>query len=195
MRKILCWHWEHTRHGRFGTYLEMLLQQASLLTPPAVHTGRDAHAEDEDDDDTASLESFVSNTSAGTITPATDFFYESQRQGFRVGDRSHEAVSRRPPISLYTIIARAHMYTYAAKVWDLFVVQGPFSAPLPNPDVNVRFALFTSLQLLYTLSLCPHSGALLVFGYRSWCWCCMTSTAETTLIGMIFMPPSPCEGG
>jgi hypothetical protein len=40
---------------------------------------------------------------------------------------SHAAVSRRPPISLSTIVARTHMYTYAAKVWDLSLVQGPFS--------------------------------------------------------------------
>jgi hypothetical protein len=31
-------------------------------------------------------------------------------------------VSRRPPISLDTIVARTHMYTYAAKVWDLSIV-------------------------------------------------------------------------
>jgi hypothetical protein len=37
------------------------------------------------------------------------------------------AVSRRPPISFYTIVARTHMYTYDAKVWALSLVQGPFS--------------------------------------------------------------------
>jgi hypothetical protein len=110
VRKILCWHWEHTRHGRFGTYLEMLLQQASLLTPPAVHTGRDAHAEDEDDDDTASLESFVSNTSAGTITPATDFFCESQRQGFRVGDRSRGRFATPADFPLHDYSACSHVH-------------------------------------------------------------------------------------
>jgi hypothetical protein len=30
---------------------------------------------------------------------------------------AHEAVSRRPPISLCTIVARTEGYTYAAKVW------------------------------------------------------------------------------
>jgi hypothetical protein len=40
---------------------------------------------------------------------------------------AHEAVSRRPPISLDTIVARTHMYTCTAKVWDLSIVQGPFS--------------------------------------------------------------------
>jgi hypothetical protein len=39
-----------------------------------------------------------------------------------------EAVSRRPPIPLDTIVARTHMYTYDAEVRDLSIVQGPFSA-------------------------------------------------------------------
>jgi hypothetical protein len=40
---------------------------------------------------------------------------------------AHEAVLRRPPIPLDTIVVRTHMYTYDAKVWDLSIVQGPFS--------------------------------------------------------------------
>ena len=36
-------------------------------------------------------------------------------------------VSRRPPISLCTIVARAGGYTYDAEVWALSLVQGPFS--------------------------------------------------------------------
>jgi hypothetical protein len=36
------------------------------------------------------------------------------------------AVSRRPPISLYTIVARTRMYTHDAKVWELSIVHGPF---------------------------------------------------------------------
>jgi hypothetical protein len=40
---------------------------------------------------------------------------------------AHAAVSRRPLISLYTIVDRSHMYTHAAKVWALSIVQGPFS--------------------------------------------------------------------
>jgi hypothetical protein len=53
--------------------------------------------------------------------------------GFRVGDRSR-AGTRRPPIPLDTMVARTHIYTYAAKVWDLSIVQGPFSvAPCPKP--------------------------------------------------------------
>ena len=65
---------------------------------------------------------------------------------------AHAAVSRRLPISLDTIVAlthmypytlyshvslhivaRTHMYTHAATVWDLSLVQGPFSvAPCRN---------------------------------------------------------------
>ena len=34
---------------------------------------------------------------------------------------AHEAVSRRPPIFLHTMSLVTHMYTYAAKVWDLSI--------------------------------------------------------------------------
>jgi hypothetical protein len=60
-----------------------------------------------------------------------------------VGD-AHAAVSRRPPISLCTIVARTHMYTYAAKVWDVSIVQGPFSVA-PCQTLTLRFATFASL--------------------------------------------------
>ena len=43
------------------------------------------------------------------------------------GEIAHAAVSRRPPIPLYTIVARTHMYTYAANVWELSLVQGAIS--------------------------------------------------------------------
>ena len=44
-----------------------------------------------------------------------------------MGEIAHEAVSRRPPIPLDTIVARTHTYTYAANVWGLSIVQGLFS--------------------------------------------------------------------
>jgi hypothetical protein len=47
--------------------------------------------------------------------------------GFRVGDFATRPSRRFPPISLYTIAARTHMNTYAAKVWDSSILQGPFS--------------------------------------------------------------------
>jgi hypothetical protein len=50
----------------------------------------------------------------------------SNRFGFG-WEIAHAAVSRRPPISLDAIVARTHMYTYAANVWDLSLVQGPVS--------------------------------------------------------------------
>jgi hypothetical protein len=36
--------------------------------------------------------------------------------GISGGEIAHEAVSRRPPISLYSIVARTHMYTHDATV-------------------------------------------------------------------------------
>jgi hypothetical protein len=49
---------------------------------------------------------------------------------------AHAAVSRRPPIYLDTMVARTHMYTYAATVWDLSFVEGLSLSPVPN----LRFA-------------------------------------------------------
>ena len=54
-----------------------------------------------------------------------------------MGDSSR-GLTRRPPISLYTIVARTHMYTYAANVWDLCIVQVPFSRAVSNPNVTIR---------------------------------------------------------
>jgi hypothetical protein len=51
---------------------------------------------------------------------------------------AHEAVSRRPPISLYTIAARPRMYTYAVGVWDLSIVQGPFSVAPCQTFATIR---------------------------------------------------------
>ena len=46
---------------------------------------------------------------------------------------AHAAVSRRPPVSLHTVVDRSEGCTYAAKVWDVSIVQGPFPRPLPSP--------------------------------------------------------------
>jgi hypothetical protein len=59
---------------------------------------------------------------------------------------AHETVSRRPPISLDTIVARTEGYTRGANVWDLFIVQGPFSIA-PCQTLAVRFATFASLYV------------------------------------------------
>ena len=55
---------------------------------------------------------------------------------------AHAAVSRRPPISLYTIVARTDGYTYAAKVWDLSLVQGPVSVA-PCQTLNITIGNFS----------------------------------------------------
>jgi hypothetical protein len=58
---------------------------------------------------------------------------------------AHEAVSRRPPISLYTIVARTH--TYDVKVWDLSIVQGPFSvAPCQTLIVTIHTCCVAAWQ-------------------------------------------------
>jgi hypothetical protein len=40
----------------------------------------------------------------------------------------------RPPIPLDTIVSRTHLCTYAANVWDLSIVQGPFSVAPSKPE-------------------------------------------------------------
>jgi hypothetical protein len=37
------------------------------------------------------------------------------------------AVTRRPPVSRYTSVPGTGGYTYDVGVWDLFIIQGPFS--------------------------------------------------------------------
>jgi hypothetical protein len=65
------------------------------------------------------------------------------RNGTRGGfgwEVAHEAVSRRPPISLYTMVPRAHIYTYGAEVWALSIVKGfHFLSPRTEP-FTLRFA-------------------------------------------------------
>jgi hypothetical protein len=43
-----------------------------------------------------------------------------------------------------TIVACTHLYTHAAKVWDLSIVQRPFSVD-PSQTLALRFATFASL--------------------------------------------------
>jgi hypothetical protein len=60
---------------------------------------------------------------------------------------AHAAVSRRPPISLDTIVTRTEGNTYDVTVWDLSLVQGPFSvAPCQT--------LIYDSQLLHRCSSC-----------------------------------------
>ena len=57
-----------------------------------------------------------------------------------MGEIAHEAVSRRPPVSLDTTVARTHMHTYAAKVWILSVCRSAtiFCRAVPNLTVTIR---------------------------------------------------------
>jgi hypothetical protein len=80
------------------------------------------------------------------VTSSDDFGWEI----------AHAAVSRRPPISLDRIVARTHMYTYAATVWDLSIVQGPFSVS-PRQTLTRRFA--TSHRCSPVLLAQVHLGA------------------------------------
>jgi hypothetical protein len=51
---------------------------------------------------------------------------------------AHAAVTRRPPISLYTRLPPTGGYAYDVGVWDSFMVQGPFSvAPCQTFEIAV----------------------------------------------------------
>jgi hypothetical protein len=56
------------------------------------------------------------------------------------GRDRHEAISRRPPISLHMVVARTGRYTHAAKVWDLSIVKGPFSVA-PCQTLGLMFTI------------------------------------------------------
>jgi hypothetical protein len=57
-------------------------------------------------------------------------------------------------VSLDKIVARAEGYTFAATVWDLSIVEGPFSAaPCHNPSITLRFA---PSRLRCAPPLCSH---------------------------------------
>ena len=47
---------------------------------------------------------------------------------------SHEAVTRRPPIPLDTMVPRIEGYAYDVGVWDLSIIQGPFSIARAKPQ-------------------------------------------------------------
>jgi hypothetical protein len=42
-------------------------------------------------------------------------------------DIAHAAVTRRPPVSLHTVVPRTGGYAYAVGVWAVSIIQGPFS--------------------------------------------------------------------
>jgi hypothetical protein len=57
---------------------------------------------------------------------------------------AHAAITRRPPISLEMVVARTGGYAHDVGVWDLSVVQGPFSVA-PCQALASRFAVLSSL--------------------------------------------------
>ena len=59
---------------------------------------------------------------------------------------AHAAVTRRPPVSLYAMVPRTGGYAYDVGVWDLSIVQGPFSVA-PCQTLALRLATFASLYL------------------------------------------------
>jgi hypothetical protein len=59
---------------------------------------------------------------------------------------AHAAVTRRPPISLDSIVPRTEVYTYDVGVWDLAVIQGPVTVA-PCLTLELRFAMFASLYV------------------------------------------------
>jgi hypothetical protein len=80
----------------------------------------------------------------------------NDRDFFGVGV-AHGGFTRRPPISLHTMVHRTGGFAYDVGVWELSIIQGPFSGrAVPNPLV-LRFATFPSLY-------CRGVG-----GARAWC--------------------------
>jgi hypothetical protein len=75
---------------------------------------------------------------------------------------AYAAVSRRPPIPVYTIVARTHMNTYAAEVWDSSIVQGPFSvAPRQTLALQANCRTHRPQKLKCLISLCTNPVSIL----------------------------------
>jgi hypothetical protein len=68
-------------------------------------------------------------------------------------------ITRRPPISLYAMVPRTEGYAYDVGVWDLSIVQGPFSVA-PCQTLESRFAFFCILHLRF-VELQQHRRAAL----------------------------------
>ena len=66
----------------------------------------------------------------------------------RIGIRVRDQLT--PPNPANRIVARTGGYTFAAKVWSLFVAQGPFLCrPVPNPSSIFSPSMPLGLSILY----------------------------------------------
>jgi hypothetical protein len=85
----------------------------------------------------------TSHATCACVRPRSD---ESCESSGVAGGRSLTRPFRdaRPIPSPGRIVARTEGYTYAASVWDLSIVQGPFSVA-PRQTLALRFAAFASL--------------------------------------------------
>jgi hypothetical protein len=102
-----------------------------------------------------------------TKPPSGDGHHKVANRNVWVSGGAHEAISRRPPIYLVTTVARTEGYTYAAKVWDLSIVQGPFSVA-PCRTLALRFATLSSL---YGGARWRHAGSTRGTGSIRWRTC------------------------
>jgi tRNA-binding EMAP/Myf-like protein len=71
------------------------------------------------------------HTTVQLVRPPYSDSFDANRLGVR--GRAALSVSRRSPNRPNTLVARTEGYTYAAKVWALCLVQGPFSVAPCQP--------------------------------------------------------------
>jgi hypothetical protein len=83
--------------------------------------------------------------------------------GISGGRSPHRAVTRRPPIPLDTVVPRTGCCAHYVGVWNLSIVQGPFSVA-PCQTLALRFATFPSLYLRSWSASCWQSLGS---------WCCV----------------------
>jgi hypothetical protein len=87
-----------------------------------------------------------------TATLSTTMETVANRDGRVSGGRSRGPFHDAPPSSIATVVPRTEGYTYDARVWDLSIVQGPFSIA-PWQTFALRFATFASLYACHDTSL------------------------------------------
>jgi hypothetical protein len=113
-------------------------------------------------------------------------------RGFWVGDRSG-AVTRRPPVSLYTVVLRTGCYAHDVEVWDLSVIQGPFSVA-PCQTLTLRFATLSLYHLLDPHSARSHPKSL-TLRFRGFSVCCRSGGEGGGGWRCALPPARACGGG